>query len=168
MGKIGEQLRFELRPIASGNDGHSEDAEQVTQALCHFVVQSGFAFGKRAVQVEDDQLFHGCSGIATSNTVTAPRGRNAQAPTTAGMSSTLPLPTALTVAPYSSCPAPSMHTRTRGAPAAPTVNDPSPRIRHNRKCSQSKSRSRNTGVVLSMTGAVGPMAPCAKSIQASA
>src|SRR5580658_4810754 len=121
MRNIGEQLRFELRPIASGNDGRSEDAEEVTQALGHFVVKSRFAFGKRAVQVEDDQLFHGCSGIATSNKFTAPRGRKTHAPTTAGRSSTSPLRTACMSAPCFSCPAPSMHTRTLGAPANPTV-----------------------------------------------
>src|SRR5579862_3448203 len=168
MGKIGEQLRFELRPIAPGNDGHSEDAEEVTQTLCHFVVKSRLAFGKRAVQVEDDQLFHGCSGIATSNKFTAPRGRKTHAPTTAGRSSTSPRTTACTSASCSSCPAPSMHTRTRGAPTTPTANGLFPRCRHNRKCSQSKTRSRNTGVVLSTTGALGPMARCEKSIQARA
>src|ERR1700685_647141 len=130
MRKIGEQLCFELRPVTSGNDGHSEDAAQVTHTLRHLVVKSRFAFGKRAVQVEDDQLFHGCSGIATSNKFTAPRGRKAHLPITAGRSSTSPRPTACTSALCFNCPAPSMHTRTRGTPATPTVNGVSPRSRH--------------------------------------
>ena len=49
-----------------------------------------------------------------------------------------------------------MHTSTRGAPAAPTVNGDCPRRRHSRKCSHWKSLSRSTGVAVSTTGATGP------------
>ena len=36
VGKMGEHLLFELRPIASGNHGHFDDAEKVVQAAPTF------------------------------------------------------------------------------------------------------------------------------------
>jgi hypothetical protein len=53
MRKIGEQLFFELWPIASRNDGHFGDAEKVTQKCGHFWLKRRFAFGKRTIQVEN-------------------------------------------------------------------------------------------------------------------
>ena len=39
MGKMGEDLLFKLRPIASGDNRHFEDAEKVVQQSRHFRVQ---------------------------------------------------------------------------------------------------------------------------------
>ena len=72
MGKMREHLFFKLRPIASGNHGHFDDAEKVMQQPRHFGIERRLAFGKCAVQIEHNQLFH--SGISISNTFTAPRG----------------------------------------------------------------------------------------------
>jgi hypothetical protein len=61
VGKIGEQLLFELRPIASGNDGDSRDTEKIVQQCRHFSIERRFAFGKRTVQIKNNQLFHSVS-----------------------------------------------------------------------------------------------------------
>ena len=58
MGKIGDQLFFELRPIAAGNDGHFDDAEKVAQKRRHFGIKRRFAFSNRTIQVENNQPFH--------------------------------------------------------------------------------------------------------------
>ena len=58
MGKIGEQLLFKLRPIASGNHGHFDDAEKVMQQRRHFCIERRFTFGQRAVQIINNELFH--------------------------------------------------------------------------------------------------------------
>ena len=39
MGKIGEHLFFKLRPIASGNHGHLDDAEKVMQQCRHLGIK---------------------------------------------------------------------------------------------------------------------------------
>ena len=62
MGQMGEHLLFELGPIASGNDGHFDDAEKVMQARRHFSVKRRFTFGQCTVQIEDNQLFHSATG----------------------------------------------------------------------------------------------------------
>src|ERR1035438_5813890 len=127
MGKMGKHLLFELRPIASGNDGHFNDAEKVVQQRRHFSIKRRFAFGECAVQVINDQLFH--SGISISSTFTAPRGRKVHSPRTAGSRSTQPPPPSSGPPPCSPCPLPSIETSTRGTPAAPTVNGNCPRTR---------------------------------------
>ena len=58
MGKVGEQLFFKLRPIASGNDRHFDDTEKVMQQCRHIGVKRRFTFGKRTVQIKNNQLFH--------------------------------------------------------------------------------------------------------------
>ena len=117
MGKVREHLLLKLRPIATGNHGHLDDAEKVMQQCRHLGIERRLAFGKCAVQVENDELFHilpflnsgdpmrvsdpvipplpvvDYSGSATSNKLTARPGRKAHAPTSAGKSKTSPLPT---------------------------------------------------------------------------
>src|ERR1700680_1634569 len=68
MGKVRDQLSFELRPIAAGNDGYFDDAEKVAQKRRHFRIKRRFAFSNCTVQVENNQLFHCCSAGALSST----------------------------------------------------------------------------------------------------
>ena len=75
---MGEHLLFELGPIATGNDGHFDDAEKVVQQRRHFGIERRFTFGECAIQIVNNQLFH--SGISISSTFTAPRGRKVHAP----------------------------------------------------------------------------------------
>jgi hypothetical protein len=58
MRKIGEQLFFELRPIASGNHRYSNDQEKIMQQSRHFGVKRRLASGKRAVEIKHNELFH--------------------------------------------------------------------------------------------------------------
>src|SRR5690242_11454963 len=58
MGKIREQLFLKLWPIASGNHSHFDDTEKVMQQSPHFSVKRRFTFGKRTVQIEDNEFFH--------------------------------------------------------------------------------------------------------------
>jgi len=51
MGKVGEQLFFKLRPIASGNDRHFDDTEKVMQQCSHFGIKRRFTFGKCTIQI---------------------------------------------------------------------------------------------------------------------
>ena len=74
MGKMGEHLLFKLRPIASGNDGHFDDAEKVVQQRRHFGIERRFTFGKCAVQIVTQSAFS-LPGISISSTFTAPCGR---------------------------------------------------------------------------------------------
>ena len=67
-----------------------------------------------------NEPFHDVSGREISNTLTAPCGRQEQAPTTAGKSSASPLPKAYFPLACSSLPSPARHTSTRGVCAAPT------------------------------------------------
>jgi hypothetical protein len=59
MGKVGEQLLFKLRPTAPGNHGCFDDAEKVMQQRRHSGVKSRLTLGERAIQIENNQLFHG-------------------------------------------------------------------------------------------------------------
>ena len=56
MGKIGQQLFFELQPGTAGYHGHFDDAEQVMQQGRHLGVEGRLALGERPVEIEDDQL----------------------------------------------------------------------------------------------------------------
>ena len=58
MGKIGEHLFFKLWPTASGNHGHFDDTEKVVQQCRHFGIKRRLTFGKCAVQIINNQLFH--------------------------------------------------------------------------------------------------------------
>ncbi len=73
MGKIGEHLFLELRPIASGNHGHFDHAEKVMQQRRHFGIERRFTFGECAIQIINNQLFHWLvpSGNAISIKLTA-------------------------------------------------------------------------------------------------
>ncbi len=97
MGKIGEHLFFKLWPIASGNHGHFDDAEKVMQQCRHFGIQETIYF-RQVCRPDHKQLAFSLgyvpSGSEISNKLTALRGRQTHAPTTAGKSSTSPLPTA--------------------------------------------------------------------------
>ena len=92
MGKMGEQLFFKLRPIASGNHGHFDDAEKVMQQSPPFRHQETICFRQVCrpdrKQSAFSRSFHleflllmlpgyavvNYSGIAISNKFTAPRG----------------------------------------------------------------------------------------------
>ena len=75
MGKIGEQLLFKLWPAAAGDDGHFDDTKKVVQQCRHFSVKRRFTFGKCAVQIENNQLFHySVTGKAISSKFTRPHG----------------------------------------------------------------------------------------------
>ena len=129
MRKMGEQLLFKLRPIASGNHGHFDDSEKVMQQRRHFGIESRFAFGERAVQIKNNQLLHSLSIPELLPALTAfgrfpvlrfptnslhRAGRNVHAPTTAGKSHTSPFRDGIRVAAVLDLPVPSMHTSTRG------------------------------------------------------
>ena len=88
-----------------------------------------------------------------SNKFTALLGRKMHSPIAAGKRNTSPFCEGINAhPPCSTSPAPPMHTSTRGSPATPTANGDCPRRRHSRKCSQSNSFSRSTGVDDSTTG----------------
>jgi hypothetical protein len=61
MGKMGEYLPLKLWPIPSGNHGYLGDIEKVAQKRRHLGVQRRFTFGKRTVEIENNQLFHSLS-----------------------------------------------------------------------------------------------------------
>jgi hypothetical protein len=55
--------RKELRPDladagATGNNGHFDDPQKVMEQCRHFGVERRFAFGQRAVQIINNELFH--------------------------------------------------------------------------------------------------------------
>jgi len=60
---MGDELFLKQRPIASGNDGDFDNAEQIVQQPRHVGVDRRFALGKRAVQIEHNQLFHSGNSI---------------------------------------------------------------------------------------------------------
>jgi len=57
MGKMGEQLRSKLWPIASGNYRHLDDTEKVMEQRCHFSTKRRFAFRESGVEVVNNELF---------------------------------------------------------------------------------------------------------------
>ena len=58
MRQVGEQLFFELRPIASGDHRYSDDQEKIMQQSRHLRIKRRLASGKRAVEIKHDELFH--------------------------------------------------------------------------------------------------------------
>ena len=58
MGKMGEYLLFKLWPVAPGNHRHFDDSEKVAHERRHLGIQRRFAFGKRTVEIKNNQLFH--------------------------------------------------------------------------------------------------------------
>ena len=58
MGKIGQHLFFKLWPIPSGNHRHLHNPQQSTEPCGHLGIERCFAFGKRAIQIENNESFH--------------------------------------------------------------------------------------------------------------
>ena len=49
-----EDLFFELCPVTSGNNGHLEDAEKITQECRHIVIKGRLALGECAIQIKNN------------------------------------------------------------------------------------------------------------------
>ena len=95
--KMGEHLLLELRPVSAGYDGNFRETKQSAEQCGHLGVDRRLAFGKRAIEIENNQFFHFLafpSGSEMSNNVIAPLVRQQHAPTTAGKRKTSPRVTA--------------------------------------------------------------------------
>ncbi len=62
-----EHLFFELHPSPAGDDVDIDGPEQPGQKRRHLAIKIGFALGKRAVEIEDDQTFHVSSAAVIPN-----------------------------------------------------------------------------------------------------
>src|ERR1035441_64131 len=98
MGKIGKNLFLKLRPISAGNHGHLHNTQQRAEQFGHLGIERDALLSASVPsRSKTMSLFIGQvpSGSEISNKLMAPPwGRHKQAPTTAGKSSTSPLPRA--------------------------------------------------------------------------
>ena len=71
MRQKGKHLFFKLCPGPAGDDRDVDGPEQPGQKRRHLRIEIGFALGKRAIEIEDDQAFHVSSGAAIPDLGTA-------------------------------------------------------------------------------------------------
>ena len=147
MREVGEHLLLELRPVSAGDDGHFRN-RATSETAGHLGVDRRLALGKRAIEIENDQLFHFLAFTLRQRNVQE-RDRAACPAATCSdfgwQEEEVASPDRIVGSRVLQLAFSGDATSTRGVAAAPTTNGPSPWTRDKPKCSQQKSNSRRTG-----------------------